>query len=349
MLNFYSWRWSQLLRRSAAKRVITHIDQIFILILFEIVLLFLFVQDKQQLFHEQFFVLWATAIIIFDAIAVICMSDQYFTIKSGSKIKYRIYLYTAGVYSGKEDIEMIILNDKKEYQIRDRIKDNYRFYRWSDWSSFLFYSKDNAEWFYVTTSDDIIQLGNRVGETVFRNPQKPNKMCVLIGRGSMIIEAETFFFNGVYIPPVASKNIVDAETGEKLDNPQDFLVAKRGKEYTVYGLYKNFVKKDSPQCRILRIPNIIFKAGDQDVILQWQDNILQWNDGYREIYRTQHSVKRQVNDIFVELTYQNGIGGTVKKFNEETGKLDTLYKGYFRGIDFDSGSVIGDNFEYKEI
>ncbi len=338
MLSIFSWRWSQLLRRSAVKRFFTHVDQIFILMIFEGLLLGMFIQNEPQLLTSRPFWHIAGVLFLFAILMVICTADNYYEIKSENKIKYYIYLYKAGIYSRNKNLEMIILNEKKEYQIHAEILPDYTFYSWWNLSSFLFYPTNDKCWFYVSTLDDISPLGYRIGQTVFSIPGQPNKIKVLDDYSTKLLSEDTFFLNGTYLPSSAEENIHDVDTGEILSPPQDYLIAKRGKKYTVYGLYYEDVP--APSCRVLSIPNIIFKEGAQEVLLQWND------DRYIEVYRTHGSAKREVSDTFVELTFPNGIGGTVKRFNEKTGKLDLIYKGYFHAIDFNSGAVLGDNFEY---
>ncbi len=342
MLNIYSWRWSQILRRSAVKRVLTHIDQLFFLVIFETLIIGAYVMEYSNWFYEPNFGYFITALLIFDLIMVICTADCYYVIKDGSKKYYRIYLYNAGAYSGKERQEMVILNNHKEYQIRAEITPDYHFYRSIKGTAFLFHQINDDNWMYIS-GDDIISLGTRLNkycESVYT--QTDNKMVILDIRGLKALEADVFFMNGAFIPPLAAQNIYDADTEEKLNEPQDFLIAKQDKCYTVYGIYDYLAGNDAPQCRILKMPYLIFKEGIQEVLLQWNEQC-----GYRELYRTRQSVKRNVDDTFVELTFQSGIGGTVKKFDEKTGNIKLIYQGCFHAIDFGSGAVIGDNgFEY---
>ena len=341
MLNIFSWRWSQLLKRSAVKRVLTHSAQIYFLAVLETLFLAILAPSAFLAANLQIFWYLIIGLLIFDILMVICTSDQYYEIKSGSQVKYRIYLYTETMYSKTKPIEMVVLNPQKEYLIREKISDH-QFYQWSNWSSFIYCLEENHQWFYVSTLDDILKLGYRISNNVYFIPKKKEQIIVLDNRGTMVITADAFFLNGVFLPPIAREHIMDADTEEQVQAPHDYLITKHSKNYVVYGIYGYTDGADAPHCRILNISTVIFKEGGQEVILRWNDNY-----GYREFYRTQKSVKRDISDTFVELTYQNGIGGTVKKFNEETGKLDLLYKGCFRAIDFQSGAVLGDNFEFN--
>ena len=335
MKTFKSWRWSRLIDLSAFKRLLTHPQWIMPLIL---VLLFLWLMtDKTLGLPEAMeWLYWIScALLAVSIVQSICGADKYYEIKSGKKIIRKIYLYTPGHFSSKKFITMIICG--KNYETFEKLlPHHYDFYEWKDFTSFLFEIDGNS--YYCSPVSAVQPLGHSMGTIAFANQEQPNKMIVLDDHGTTTLEADAFFVNGAYIPPLASKQIYNEVTDEKLDKPQDYLIAKRGKKYTVYGLYY----LDFPACRELKVPYIIFKEGDQEVILQWIDEY-----GYREIFRTRNSVKRAVSDVFVELSYQHGIGGTIRKFNEITQKLELLYKGYFHAIDFDSGAVIGDNgYEY---
>ncbi len=336
MIKLKSWRWSRLDDPSALKRLWTHPQWIIPLV---IVLLTLWlVTDKTlDLPKSTAWLCWwfAFALLIFAVILNICCADAYYEIKSGKKIIRKIYLYTSGFFSKKSETEMIILT--KNEQIRTNILD-YDFEEWDDFSSFLFSLADDKDWYYSSPVYEAELLGRPFSTTVYYQPERPKRIKILDGHGLSIFDADAFIINGIFIPPLAKKQITDAITEERVEPPQEYLIAKRGKKYTVYGLY--FDK--APACLSLAIPTVIFKEGGQDVILKYHEET-----EYREIYRTHYSMKRSVNDVFVELSYHHGIGGTVKKFNEETGKLDLIYKGYFHAIDFDSGAILGDKgFEY---
>ena len=335
MNEFKSWRWSRLTDPSALKRLWTHPKWIMPLVIV-LLLLWLTTDKTLDLSNAMDWLFWfACALLAITVFLNICGADEYYEIKSDKKIIRKIYLYTPGFFSKNTQKEMIILT--KDAQIRTPILD-YDFEEWDDFSSFLFCVDSVKNWYYSSPVYEAEPLGCPFGTTVYCQPDRPNYVKVLDSHGLSVFDADTFIVNGVFIPPQAEKQIIDAFTEEKAEVPQEYLIARNGKKYTVYGLY--FDK--APACISLAIPTVIFKEGGQDVILQWNHET-----GYREIYRTHYSMKRSVSDVFVELSYHHGIGGTVKKFNEETGKLDLIYKGYFHAIDFDSGAVLGDNgFEY---
>ena len=325
-----SWRWSRLTEPSALKRLVTHPNWIVPLIMS--LLMLWFASDEAIDFSLIFTWLCRLCWLILGVAVLqnICCADEYYEIKSGKKIIRKIYLYTSGYF--KRNIKVNMVMKEKNYEIHQPIEaHHYDFEKWDDFTSFLF-EIDN-EYYYSSPVAEAQPLGRCIGATVFSPSGKEKQVTILDGCDILTLEADAFFLNGVYIPPLASQQIYANITNKKMAKPQDYLVAKHGKKYNVYGLYY----LNRPTCLQLRISNVIFKEGAQEVILQWNNK-----HGYQEIFRSNHSVKRAVSDIFVELTYRHGIGGTIRKFNEQTQKLDLLYKGYFHAIDFDSGSIIGD-------
>lgn len=335
MSTFKSWRWSRLTEPSAIKRLWTH-PQWFVPCIATIVLTMCVCDKSLNLPKIIEWLCWSTWVLLAVALLQnICCADEYYEIKSGKKLIRKIYLYTSGYFKKSKTVDMIIRGNN--YEIHRPIEAHqYDFHKWDDFTSFLFTFEDN--YYYSSPVNAAEYLGQCIGTTVFSPAEKENQLVILDDHGTTTMDADAFFLNGAYIPPLASKEIYDEDTEEKLEVPEEYLIAKRGRKYSIYGLY--YIS--SPKCRKLKAPNVIFKEGVQDVVLQWNDEY-----GYREIYRTRHSVKRQISDVFVELTYQHGIGGTIRKFNEQTQKIDLLYKGCFHAIDFDNGSIIGDNgYEY---
>ena len=335
-----SWRWSKLLDPPSYKRLVTHPEWIVPFI--TTIVLLLFCQDKTLDLPQA--IIWlgwlSLALLIAVVLQNICCADYYYKIWSGKKIIRKIYIYTSGFFNKHPTARVIITNGV--YEISEQIRlHSFSFFKWDDFSSFIFETNDDLS-YYSSPVNEAELLGRPLSATAFYQAEHPNRLTVLDGYGTTVLEADTFFVKGVYIPPLARQNIKDEDTGETIilsdEHTQDFLITKRRKSYSVYGLSYD----TRPACQRLIIPVVIFKEGSQEIILKWVDNY-----GYKEFYRSRNSVKRNVSDIFVELTYQNGIGGTVRKFNEQTGCLDLLYKGYFHGIDFDTGAIIGDHsYEY---
>ena len=333
MLNLKSWRWSRLFEASGLKRIITHWNLIFIILFLSAFGLYICYRadETHKLLNMEIITYVCAISLLFAILMTICTSDNYYEIKSDSK-KIKIFLYNSGLYFYKPIVTMVIKT--KDYITKEDIAPDFYFYQYDNSGTFLFYSIKNKIWYNVSPTNDTQILGQKIGDTVFKIPDNDHKLIILDDRGTSVIEADAYFFNGIYIPPIASQNIFDAITGDKVTEPEDFLISKRGDRYIVYGLYH----KTTPQYRELKIPTVIFREGFQDVILLWDDN----TETYREFYRTHYSAKRKLNDVFIEMSYKNGIGGTVKKFNEQTKSLDLLYKGYFYAIDFDKGHIIGE-------
>ena len=341
MSKIKSWRWSKLLDPPAYKRLVTHPEWIMPFII-SMMLLFFFYNDETLTFLPAINGLcWlALALLIVSILQTICCADDYYKIRLEKKVIRKIYIYTSGFFTPHQTARIVIAD--KDYEISEEIEPHaYTFHQWDDFSSFIFCTKDN-QYYYSSPVYEAELLGTPLSATAFYQTSG-NRLVILDGYGTTTLDHAVFFLGGVYIPPRAKQNIRHELTKEKVipsgEYTQDYLITKHGKTYRVYGL--SYDKR--PVCLSLIIPTVIFKEGTQDVILKWIDN-----KGYREFYRSRHSVKRSVSDVLVELTYPDGIGGTVRQFNERTNRLDLIYKGYFHAIDFDSGAIIGDNgFEYN--
>lgn len=80
---------------------------------------------------------------------------------------------------------------------------------------------------------------------------------------------------------------------------------------------------------------MIFKNENNHVVLKYQP------DGYEKIYDDQ-SVVKTVCDKIAQFTDNYRVGGIIWKLNPEKKKLEKIYEGNFRSIDFE-GYVTGDN------
>ena len=337
MFNFKSWRWSRLTEPSALKRVFTHFNQIFFIILLIGFGSVMYARETQQnLLQSGIFWGCIGIIILFAILATICMADKYFEIHSYGKICQKIYLYNHGIYFPNNKIDMVVISMSSDevFIFEQKITEDYDFWKNENFSSFLFC--DGNLYYYLSPEfNELEVLGKRKTKTSFITENKPI-VKFLDNSGILTIPAELFILNDVFIPPLAEQNIYSGEKKEK--KPDKYIITKNSKKYSVYGLYE-----DRPACVSLQIPVVIFKEANQDVILIWDKQ-----SGYQEFYRTTYSVKRQLSNVFVEITYRAVIAGTIKRFDEENKKFELLYKGRFYAIDFDNGAIIGENgFEYN--
>ena len=80
---------------------------------------------------------------------------------------------------------------------------------------------------------------------------------------------------------------------------------------------------------------MIFKNENNHVVLKYQQ------DRYEKIYDAQ-SVVKTVCDKIAQFTDNYRVGGIIWKLNPAKKKLEKIYEGNFRSIDFE-GYVTGDN------
>ena len=334
MFNLKSWRWSRLFELSAWKRVVTHANQIFFVVLAVGFFSVMIVREYHELLSTPYFWGIVAVMSLVAVLTTVCTADKYFKIRKDNKILQRIYLYNHGIYFPSNKIDMVITSKKngEDYIMREEITDDYHY--WDEVSCFLF-CMDETYYYLSPSFKDPEPLGKKKTKTIFL-PQDPTLVKILDGTDVVTIPAECFIFGKVFIPPVAVDEI--KSTGIKVSLPDEYLITKNGKKYSVYGLYE-----EKPKVFSLQIPIVIFKEMGQDVVLIWDKE-----KGYREVFRTQASVKRSLSTIFVELTDKPKISGIIRHFNEQTMQVETLYEGRFYAIDFDSGAIVGENgFEYN--
>lgn len=337
MIKFKSWRWSRFTERSAYKRLSKKPMWIIPLIVF----IFTLSDAGGKMFclSVEAACCWLfLAILVIVVLMTIGCADKYYEIKSEKKVIRRIYLYYPDFFLFNS-LTMVIRD--REGIIRKVIEPwDCDFYEGDNASSFRF--QINGDHYYCSPVARMELLGHcQLSATVFADPKHAGYVTVLNDHGTTTMDANAFFVSNVYVPPLAAKDIRDLLTNEQLDEPRDYMIAKRESKYTVYGLYYGY--RQMPICKELVIPFVIYKEGNQDVILEWVED-----EGYKELLRIPNSVKRSVSDVFVNLTvHSNSATGKVTKFNERTKKLELLYQGPFYAIDFDSGAVVGDDFDYN--
>ena len=335
MFNLKSWRWSRLFEPSAWKRVVTHINQIFFILLFiGLLSLALLKNSPEKIFTTEIVGTCTAIIFVFSVLATVCMADEYFEIKINKTGLQKIYLYTSGIYFPNKKIDMTIISRfaGKKYILNEKITEDYHF--WKETNCFLCCINDN--YYYLSSVFYTLELlGQKKTKTSFMSKDTA-QIKVLDRKNVLSIQAEYFILGKIYIPPTAQDKINVHEI--KVSAPDEYLIVNRLEKYYVYGLYEDY-----PRVLLLQIPIIIFKDMGQDVVLVWEEK-----SGYREIFRTQASVKRSLSNVFVELTDKPKISGIIRRLNEQTMQIETLYEGRFYAIDFDSGSVTGENgFEYN--
>ena len=135
------------------------------------------------------------------------------------------------------------------------------------------------------------------------------------------------------VPLAVQDKITDAQTGEKLCEPYEYLVFKQGDKYHVMGMYQN--SKLGQVCRELNIPSLIFRDGIHSVILK------SLNKGYIELYR-ECLACACLSTILIQLypdKSSNLWDGYVQFFNPVTESLETLYDGKVLAFDFQNFSV----------
>ena len=340
MFNLKSWRWSQILYLSALKRVFTHINQIFFVLIFiGLAVCLLYRHVSPDIINS--WSLWSICgiLVAYSVLSTICTSDKYFEVKDDKKVYHKIYLYNNGIYSSNYQIHMIIISilDDGEYIMEYKI-DNYDVWKNNKLSSFLF-SHNDTYYYLSPVLSDPMELGQRRSKTIFVTGTNDSTSLIALDKdGRVNIQKGLFIFGRIFIPPKAKQNIQSA-TG-KVKAPDNYIIIIKHYHYLIYGIYEN-----EPAFTELKIPYVIFKDKGEDVVLQWVENT-----GYKEMYRTHHSIKRNLSNAFVELDYNRPnapVVGKVSKLNETTNKIETLYHGPFYAIHFDSGEVIGENgYEY---
>lgn len=336
MIKFKSWRWSRFTERSAYKRLSERPVWIIPLVLF--IFSLLLADWKMFCLSEETVCCWLLLVILGITVFMnICCADEYYEIKSGKETIRKVYLYRPAYF--QLGLITMVIRDKKSV-IRKEIEWDYDFYEGDDASSFRF--QIDGYHYYCSPVSNWEVLGHcQLSPTVYAKPNQIGHVTVLHHHGTTRMGADVFFVNNVYVPPLAAKDIRDLLTNEQLDEPRDYMIAKREGQYTVYGLYYGYGQL--PFCQKLVIPFVIFKEGNQDIILKWVEE-----EGYIEMHRIQNSVVRSVSDVFVTMTvHSNSATGKVIKFNEELNVLKLLYQGPFYAIDFDSGAVVGDGYDYN--
>ena len=353
MRKICSWRLSRIEDASAWKRLSLYKGWMFLIVLSLIIGFWALLVADTTLVKLMW---WGFGLgmmfSVYAMLKTLLGADESFCIQLQT-MKCCIYVYNR--HGPTSDVQDIIFRqgdteahvETKSTSLKEK---GYRFREWKDFKAFMYcLNGNNKEWFYLSPYSNEPQfLGEKVnggiGNSVFLTSTSENKkldVCVLDNKSTLHIQADSFVIGMAYVPPFAQKHVMAA--GSKMPDklPEEYLIVKDNGKYQVYGIED--IWADYPQCRKLNVPTIIFQEKRDRVILQEK------NGEYKELYRMIPAT-RWINEVIAELSVSydgsGSIGGTVWKFDEQTGQLQKLYEGVFHGLGFADGHIIGDDWTY---
>lgn len=205
------------------------------------------------------------------------------------------------------------------------------------------------DWFLVNKHYDKPQnIGARHRKYIYCKREKENGKLVLNllnGDNFETIKVDKCITENICIPYDVWANQSENNDQElEIENIKKFIILKDNNHYRVLG-YAN-AKDENPRLINLTVPSLIFKEGNDVVILAYDNE----KSEYKELYR-KLTLMRKASTLIFELLPQKcnqEIYGRVFRFDTEDLELQELYEGPVTAINFVNGEILtpdGQHFE----
>ena len=216
-------------------------------------------------------------------------------------------------------------------------KEYLKLFQNSEISYFAYRPTDENDWYCWRRYGDIKKLGAKLNKMLFLYSDKGTAIINILSYIDVIeLKSEYVKYNTMCIPQGSQVCYTD---GRKISSkPDDLLLIQSDGKYKTYGFY---LSTKIPYYREIIVSSIIFRKGCDKVLLWWNPETKQYVERYsfREMFGL-------LNDFFVEMTEDYKVGGNIYRYDGETETMRKLYEGNFRIIDFDLGTILGDNGRY---
>lgn len=271
-------------------------------------------------------------IFAFYIIDSVCESVDDFTLANG---RVKVSVFQNARADKKQEYEIFIFEEEQEtcfiavdYKVPFRTPEARCFILRGD-------ETDKQSWFvWSIDREEAAHLGVQLNRILFLPPGEGNGVRILAQDGSIKqVNGEYIVYDSLFVPKGSQFYYAEREKNPQI--PDKYLLVREKDVYKSYGFY---LTGDTPHYRELVISSIIFREGAERVLLQYDENA----KAYREVFRC-FEISRTLNEYFIEMTQNYVCGGNVYCYNGKTEKLEKVYTGSFRLVDFDKGLVLGDD------
>lgn len=268
-------------------------------------------------------------IAFFGFICRTLMADHYYELKNfHKKGTVKLYIYKAPEnYKNKQYLLYVKYKGETDFFYIDKFE-FFKIGSKRDW--FIFSLKD--DW-YCQHFDEIIPLGQRLGQSVFIDKDKDDTRyrisALSIKNEIKTYMAERYFFG--------EKELCIPELLENKEHHTDYVLIKQDKTYKLISSSEICKKKHKMMLAgIEKYRSAIFKEDEETVILTWDES----TKSYKTIYRA----KNEVPSLKCFLTLEKNTLpclGTVSKFDKRKKELQTIYEGEITFIDQYQRMILG--------
>lgn len=337
-----SWRLSRICERSAWKKVCSADGFMAIVGLIFSILCIIFLLPDKDLQMFVWVMMVCGILFILQGLSLVLCADDYFSVQMGPR-RCKVYVYRIEHKYRPATYEILIQTKKSEYMVFAS-EYNRKIYAGSK-NAFIYSSKsDDGEdvWMLINKySEDIQELGQRVGENVFLSPKNKADEKIILNilqdDGYTEISADRYTCENILVPEKDEIEVIYNGEIIRAGVPNEYLIIKDDDRYQVWGIYSD--EKHNPSCYALSVSSVIFHEGMETVIL------LGKHFEYTELYHG-FSLGRKSTTLICEVYDKegfSGVYGTVRRFNPKTNTLDKLYDGAILGILFEDGEIYGES------
>lgn len=334
----FSWRLSRIGECSAWRRLLSKAPLIVVMFVFLILCLILFNLSDKGMFGLALFMAIICGYIILKALLG---ADDYYVIQMG-KERCKIW-----VYKNERTIKCSIFfkaqNWEKSYDIAFYDKD----ILFDGREAFLF--SVGFDWYLANKHYDKPQnIGMRYRKYIYCKREKENGKLVLNllnGDNFETIKVDECITENICVPyDVWANQSENANQELEIENIKKFIILKDDNHYRVLG-YAN-AKDENPRLINLTVPSLIFKEGNDVVILAYDND----KSEYKELYRKLTLMRKASTLIFEPLPKKcnQDIYGRVLRFDTESLELQDLYEGPVTAINFVNGEILTPDGQYFE-
>lgn len=271
------------------------------------------------------------AFIIFRILYDVCWPFKIVKLSNG---RIKVGVYKSQTLHKHDLFELIIHKENREICV---YASEYDFpFKNPAATCFTFRSaSDSPNWLvWDTQTLEGIILGRRLNKILFISPKENLTLKVLQENGNVSeIVSDYMVYDECCIPKGSSFAFADRRANPQI--PDKFLFVCQKDVYKSYGFY---LREDEPKCKEILLSSVILREGKDRIILQYEEDKAQ----YQEIYRCLDPSHR-LNEYFIEFTNDYRVGGNIYRYDGKQEKLEKIYEGNFRSIDFNNGQILGDD------
>ncbi|MCM1324604.1 MAG: hypothetical protein NC218_10820 [Acetobacter sp.] len=273
-----------------------------------------------------------TLFIILQILHNVCYPDEILKLDNG---QVKVCVYKSQTLHKHNLFELIIHKGDKELLL---CAAEYAFpFKNPDAVCFTFRPAQDADynWFvWNVQTEETTVLGSRLNKILFISPKEGESLRVPCANGNVqVITGEYIVYDQCHI--TAGSTLRYADNGKNPQIPDKFLFVRQDGIYKSYGFY---LREDKPECREIILSSAIFREGRDRILLQYDED----KECYHELFRCVE-IFRSLDEYFAELTEDYHIGGNIYRYNGKLKKLEKIYEGNFRCIDYDNGQILGDD------